>query len=108
MATLGDILGSAKRSAAGFQRWIEAADPDLAEEVRVAAAHTGDSFAGLARAAVADFSRFADEDDWAKLTRIIRDDEDPGTTCLMAMVRWRLTATSCATHSVPSPIEDRS
>lgn len=100
MATLGDLLGSTRRSASGFHRWIEAADPDLAEEARAAAERQGDSLAGFARAAVADFSRFADEEAWAQLTRLVRDDEDPGTACLAAMVRWRLTAPGCAGHTV--------
>lgn len=98
MATLGDILGEARRSATRFQAWIEAADPALAEEVKEAAARTGDGPAGFARAAVADFSRFADEEDWAQLTRIVRDEGDPGIACLAAMIRWRLEVKSCATH----------
>lgn len=55
MPTLGDMLGAARRSAAGLQRWIETADPDLAEEVRMAAARAGNCPSGFARAAVADF-----------------------------------------------------
>lgn len=94
MPTLGDILGSAKRSAAGFQKWVEAADPGFAEEVKRAAEHSDASLAGFARAAVADFSRFADEEEWAQLTSVLRDSEDPGAACLATMVRWRL-AKSC-------------
>jgi hypothetical protein len=90
MLMLGDMLATARRSAADFQRLVEMADPALAQELRSAAERSGDSLAGLARAAVADFSRFADEEAWAQLTRIVRDDEDPGTACLMAMVRWRV------------------
>lgn len=99
MPTLGDILASAKRSTAGFQSWVDAADPILAQELRTAVDRSGDSLAGFARVAVADFSRFADEEAWAQLTRIVRDDEDPGTACLTAMVRWRLAARSCERHS---------
>lgn len=98
MATLGDILGAAKRSAPRFQAWIEAADPALAEDMRQAADRAGEGPAGFARAAVADFSRFADEEDWAQLTRIIRDEGDPGIACLAAMIRWRLEARSCENH----------
>jgi len=99
MATLGDLLGVARRSAAGFQNWMEDSDPMLAGEVRTAAERSGCSTAGFARSAVADFSRFADEEDWAQLTRIARDDADPGTACLAAMIRWRLTVPGCASHS---------
>ncbi|HEX5512880.1 MAG TPA: hypothetical protein VFY81_00645 [Gammaproteobacteria bacterium] len=90
MLTLGDVLGAAKRSTLGFQRWIAAADPDLAAELEVAAERAETSLAGFARAAVADFSRYADEEAWAQLTSMLRDNEDPGIACLAAMVRWRL------------------
>lgn len=103
MATLGDILGAARRSATGFHAWIEASDPPLAEEMSVAAQREGCSPAAFARSAVAAFSRFADEEDWAQLTRIVRDDADPGTACLAAMIRWRLTAPACEAHSPTLP-----
>lgn len=103
MSTLGDILGAAKRSATGFHAWIEASDPPLAQEVAAAAERSGCSPAVFARAAVADFSRYADEEDWAQLTRIVRDDADPGTACLAAMIRWRLTAPACEGHSPAMP-----
>lgn len=100
MATLGDILASAKASATGFEVWIDAADPELADAVRLAAARSGTTLAGFARAAVADFSRFADEEAWVQLSGVLRDDDDPGTACLSAMVRWRLAAKGCAGHSL--------
>lgn len=103
MATLGDILGAARRSASGFQGWIETSDPELADDLRAAAEQSGCSAASFARSAVADFSRFANEEDWAQLTRIIRDDADPGAACLTAMIRWRLTAPACEGHSAPTP-----
>src|SRR5690606_10948015 len=46
MATLGDILGSARRSAATFEIWAEAADPELAEAVKTAAIADGGSLSG--------------------------------------------------------------
>lgn len=90
MLTLGDILSAAKRSAAGFQRWLEAADPTLATELAITAAQAELSPASFARVAVADFSRYADEEAWAQLTSLLRKSDDPGATCLAAMVRWRL------------------
>jgi hypothetical protein len=98
MATLGDILGSARRSAAAFEKWAEAADPELAETVKAAAIAHGDSLSGYLRMAVADFSRFADEEAWAQLSRTVRDSEDPGMACLRAMVRWRIAAPACEDH----------
>lgn len=90
MQTLGDLLGSARRSATGLQGWLEASDPGFAEEARRAAKQSGASLASFARFAVADFSRFADEEAWARLTRVMRDSEDPGAACLSVMVRWQL------------------
>ncbi len=98
MMTLGDVLGVARRSAAGFEAWLDAADPAFAEELRSAAG--GGSLADLACAAVADFSNFADEEAWAALTTTIRDSDDPGTACLISMVRWRLAVHGCADHSL--------
>lgn len=90
MPTLGDMLGAAKRSATDFQRWMEVADPCLAAETSAAAERSRISLAGFARIAVADFSRYADEEAWAQLAGILRKSEDPGLACLAAMVRWRL------------------
>lgn len=98
MATLGDILGAARRSAAGYQLWLESSDPDLAGELRRAAEEDGQSPAAFTRSAVADFTRFADEDDWAALTRIVRDAADPGSACLAAMINWRLNAKRSPGH----------
>lgn len=90
MATLGDILGAARRSATGFECWIEKSEPEFAMEIKLAASESGQTPADFIRSAVADFSNFADEEDWAQLTRIIRDDPDPGMACLATMTRWRL------------------
>jgi hypothetical protein len=79
---------------------MESADPVLAERVKIVVAQSGGSPAAFARAAVADFSRFADEEAWAQLTRAVRDHEDPGAACLAAMVRWRLAAKSCESCSL--------
>ena len=48
---------------------------------------------------MADFNRFAPEEDWATLTSSLRDTDDPGTTCLLAMVHWRLTVRGCSEHA---------
>lgn len=99
MATLGDILAAARRSAPGFLQFMETADPALADDIRAAAAGSGNSPATFTRSAIADFSRFANEDDWAQLTRIVRDDADPAMAGLAAMIRWRLAVPGCTDHS---------
>ena len=99
MTTLGDILGEARRSASGFEVWLLHSDPALARRVAEASARTGLSFTGYVRAALADFARFASEEDWATLMSSLRDSDDPGTLCLLAMVDWRLTASGCGAHT---------
>ena len=99
MTTLGDILGAARRSAGGFQKWLASSDPELARRVAQTAEHTGQSPTGYVRAAIADFSRFGSVEDWATLVSTMRDSGDPGTACLLAMVDWRLTARGCGAHS---------
>ena len=99
MPMLGDLLAAARASAGGFQSWLEASDPDLAAEVSATAAREGLPPASFVRSAVADFSRFAAEEDWATLISSLRDSDDPGTICLLAMVHWRLTASGCGEHS---------
>jgi hypothetical protein len=90
MAMLGDILAAARRSAPEVEAWLARSDPDLAARLRAAAAREGETPAGYLRLAAADFDRFADEEDWASLTSRLRDDAAPGTTCLLAMLAWRL------------------
>ena len=99
MAMLGDLLAAARSSAGRFLAWLEASEPELATQMSAAAIELGISPGAYARMAVADFSRFASEEDWATLTSSLRDSEDPGTVCLLAMVHWRLTACDCGGHS---------
>lgn len=90
MATLGDILGAARRSASGIERWLQAEDSQLARRVGQAAQEAGVSMGGYARMAVAGFSQYATEDDWARLTRVLSESYDPGSDCLAFMLRWNL------------------
>lgn len=98
MTTLGDLLGAARRSSSGFEVWLQRSDPALANRLAVACPPTGMSFKQYVRAALADFARFASEEDWATLVSSLRDSDDPGTLCLLAMVDWRLTAEGCGAH----------
>lgn len=96
MPMLGDILAAARRSSAGFVRWLEAADPALASRVGETAMRWGTDPTGFVRIAIADFSRFASEEDWATLTSQLKNTDDPGTTCLLGMTDWRLAADDAA------------
>jgi hypothetical protein len=99
MPMLGDLLAMARSASSGFEAWLERADPELAREVKQAADGQGLSVTGYVRGAIADFNRFAAEEDWASLVSSLRTTDDPGTTCLLAMVHWRLTARGCREHS---------
>lgn len=96
---LGDVLAAARRSSSGLDGWLAATDGELALRLCEQAKTAGLSPTGYARMALADFSRFASEEDWATLMSAIRDDTDPGRTCLLAMVNWRMTVSACDRHS---------
>jgi hypothetical protein len=99
MPMLGDMLAAARDLSDSFQAWLERSDPELAADVKRAAAAQELTPTAYVRAAVADFTRFAAEEDWATLTSSLRNTEDPGTQCLLAMVHWRLTVRGCREHS---------
>jgi hypothetical protein len=103
MPMLGDILAAAKDSAGSFQAWLLRSDPDLLRQVASAARESGLTNTAYVRAAVADFARFAAEEDWATLTSSLRDSDDPGTVCLLAMVHWRLNVEACSHHMHRQP-----
>lgn len=99
MPMLGDLLAMARSSSSSFAVWLERSDPELAAEVERMAEGQGLTVTGYVRSAIADFNRFAAEEDWASLTSGLRNTDNPGTTCLLAMVHWRLTARGCRAHS---------
>ena len=99
MPMLGDLLAAARDGAGNFQPWLKLAKPELAAAVEAAAGAAAITPTSYVRAAIADFARFASEEDWATLTSTLKRSDDPGTACLVAMVDWRLTAKACANHS---------
>ena len=99
MALLGDILAQARTSSSNFQAWLDRSDQTLAIDVIQAAADRGMTPPGYVRMAMSDFNRFASEEDWATLTSSLKNTDDPGKTCLLAMVHWRLTVRGCSQHS---------
>lgn len=92
MAMLGDILTDARRSSGTFQSWLREAMPDLMAEIEAMGLQSGESTTDFVHGALTAFSQLASEEDWADLTSRMRDSADPGTVCLLAMVRWRLAA----------------
>jgi hypothetical protein len=102
MSMLGDLLAMARHASGSFEAWLERSDPELAAQVIHAAEAQRLSVTGFVRGAMADFNRFAAEEDWASLISSLRETDDPGTACLLAMVHWRLTVRGCGYHSVRS------
>ena len=89
---LGDLLAAARRSAGGFGPSLRNAHPDLAARLAAAAEVDGETPSAWLRIAVADFDRHAGEEEWTTLISRLRDAPDPGETCLLAMLEWRLAA----------------
>jgi len=96
--TLGDILAAARRSSADLHGWLDKADPELAVRAGLEAHNAGVSLSGYVRGALADFSRFASEEDWVTVMAAVRNEGDPGQVFLLAMLDWRMTASRCADH----------
>lgn len=99
MVMLGDLLAAARDGAGNFQLWLKVRDPGLASRVEAAANAAAVTPSAYIRGAVADFARLATEEDWATLTSSLKQTDDPGTVCLLAMVDWRLTVKACKDHS---------
>lgn len=95
MLTLGDLLARARAATPAFERWLETAAPDLAQQLRAEAEAEGETPGRFARGAVAAFDRDASAEAWTRLTGRLHAAPDPGLVCLEEMVRWRL-ATSRA------------
>lgn len=89
MTTVGDLIASTRRCDT-FQRWLVYVAPALALEVEAAAKACAESPATYARIAVAEFSRYADSEDWTTLQSKLQHEADPALACLGAMLRWRL------------------
>jgi hypothetical protein len=91
---LGDVMAAAQRSETGLDRWLQPADPALWQ----ALTDEGEDPSAFARAAIAEFSERAGEEDWAMLVSRMRDADDPGRALLVTMMRWRLGITGRTTE----------
>jgi hypothetical protein len=99
MPMLGDILSDARRSAVDVEQWLKTSDHQLFTCLAEAAAAEGVSLRGFVRMAVADFGQFATEEEWTTLIARLRDSDAPGTTCLIAMLKWRLALADMTTET---------
>jgi len=73
-----------------MEAWLQPADPVLWAALNTAAQGEHSDPATFARAAIAEFSERAAEEDWAMLISRMREAGDPGRACLLTMMRWRL------------------
>ena len=87
---LGDVLAAARRSGSDMRDWLEPSDPALWAALSVAARREESDPASFARAAVAEFSERAAEEDWSTLISQMRNADDPGRASMLKMIRWRL------------------
>ncbi|MDT0576046.1 hypothetical protein RM533_07580 [Croceicoccus sp. F390] len=97
---LGDYLALAKKAGADVHGWLAAAGPLQARALEKLAQQEDLAPARAARMAVADFSRFAGEEDWTTLISHVRVAPDPALACLGAMIDWRLAQKPCGAHDV--------
>ncbi len=98
---LGDYLALAKNAGADIQGWLAGVGPLQAKALDKLATNENIPPARAARMAVADFSRFASEEDWATLISHVRVAADPALACLGAIIDWRLSHKPCDAHSIP-------
>ena len=103
---LGDLLAAARRGAGDFVSWLRLSDPALASAVESTAQANQVTPTSFVRSAIADFTQFASEEDWATLSSNLKKTDDPGTACLLAMVDWRLTVKTCQQHAHHHPTGD--
>ncbi|MEJ6477669.1 MAG: hypothetical protein QNL92_03190 [Octadecabacter sp.] len=87
---LGEILSAARDSGAGIEDWLAPAEPEIWSALGKAAGAEGIDHATYARLAVADFSNSAPEEDWATMMSRMRNANDPGQSCLLSMITWRM------------------
>lgn len=92
MPMLGDLLAAARKTTGAFPGWLEASDPALMARVKQASERARETPTAFVRAAVHDYTCYASDEEWTMLTSRLRDSADPGETCLLAMVHWRLAA----------------
>lgn len=108
MPMLGDLLAGARKASGRLDHLLQSSNPELAEQLIAAARLENMTTSSYARMAIADFSHRGSEEDWATLISTLRDSDDPGTDCLVAMVHWRLTVPRCDRHAPVLPEAERS
>ena len=92
MPMLGDLLATARYATGAFAKCLEASDPALMARVKQASERAGETPTAVVRNAVHDYTCYASDEEWTMLTSRLRNSADPGETCLLAMVHWRLGA----------------
>lgn len=90
-ACLGDLIGDGL-AAERLVPWLEATDPQVAQQLRGTAAVTGTEPPAYVRAVVADFVNRATDEDWTRLISAARDASDPAQAALAQIMKANLAA----------------
>ena len=90
-ACLGDLIGDGL-AAERLVPWLEATDPQIAEQLRDTASATGMEPSAYVRAVVADFVNRATDEHWTRLISAARDASDPAQAALAEIMKANLAA----------------
>lgn len=88
--SLGDLLQDRDGVAERVETWLDAADPELAEQVRTAAAADQAAFADFVRDQIADFVKDADDERWTRLISAAQGADDPALGCVRAILKSKV------------------
>ena len=88
--SLGDLLQDRDGVAGRVETWLDEADPELAVQVRRAAAADQAVFADFVRDQITDFVKDADDERWTRLISAAQGADDPALGCVRAILKGRL------------------
>lgn len=88
--SFGDLLADGAAVAARAERWLDAADPELAALARAEAGRRDLSLAAYVRQTLAAHVAEADDEGWTRLISAAQGAEDPALACVQAILRHKL------------------
>lgn len=94
--SLGDLLQDRDGVAERVETWLDEADPELAGQVRTAAAADQIPFSDFVRDQIADFVGEADDERWTQLISAAQGAEDPALGCVRAILKGKVQPTTRA------------
>lgn len=88
--SFGDLLADGEAVAARAERWLDAADPDLAALARAEAERRAQPLAAFVRETLARHLAEADDEGWTRLISVAQGAEDPALACVQAILKQTL------------------